>query len=96
MTFRGLTPLGTQTQLHHQKLIISSTDWSVQSQHQVSVKWADHFCSNSAHRNDRQNVRTTDRQVKEVRLDRQNVRTTDRQVKEVRLRLRSALANDTR
>jgi len=34
---------------HHQKLI-SSSDWQARSQYQVSVKSADYFCSDPAHR----------------------------------------------
>ena len=46
---------------HHQKLTRSS-DWQAQSQHRVSVKSADYFCNNPAHRHtDRMNDRMTDR-----------------------------------
>jgi len=34
---------------HHQKLI-SSSDWMAQSQHEVSMRSAHHFCRNPAHR----------------------------------------------
>ena len=44
---------------HHQKLT-SSSYWSAQAQHQVSMKLADYFCSNPAHR---QTDRTNNRQT---------------------------------